>query len=137
MKTSDIIIVQGLSKTYKSGTKAVKNVSFSVKQGEIFGMLGPNGAGKTSTLEILETIAEKDSGNVIINGYDLDTQPAKIKNSIGVQLQAGGFPPSLTLVELLQMFADIYDTKIKPLDLLKEFQLEDKKKSQPEELSGG
>lgn len=137
MQPQSIIQVKKLTKIYPSGTQAVKNVSFSVQRGEIFGLLGPNGAGKTSTLEILETLSPKNSGEVIINGFNLDRDANRIKHSIGVQLQSGGFIPLLNLVELLNMFADIYSTKIDPHALLKEFDLQDKAKAKPDELSGG
>src|SRR3990170_5328385 len=95
-----IISIRNLVKNY--GTfEAVKNISFDVYQGEIFGLLGQNGAGKSTTLEIIETLREKTSGEVIVNGFNLDKDPDEIKKIIGVQLQAAGFYPNLRLSELI------------------------------------
>ena len=94
-----IISVKNLQKQYGS-FEAVKGISFEVYEGEIFGLLGPNGAGKSTTLEIIETLRSKTSGEVIVNGMDLDKEPDNIKKIIGVQLQSSGFYPGLTLVEL-------------------------------------
>ena len=95
-----IISIKDLVKNYGS-FKAVKGISFDVYEGEIFGLLGPNGAGKSTTLEIIETLREKTSGKVIVNGIDLDKQPDEIKKIIGVQLQSSGYYPNLNLTELI------------------------------------
>ncbi|RYZ45195.1 MAG: ABC transporter ATP-binding protein [Chitinophagaceae bacterium] len=89
-----IISVQDLVKNYGS-FQAVKGISFDVYEGEIFGLLGPNGAGKSTTLEIIETLREKTSGQVVVNGHDIDKAPNEIKKIIGVQLQTSGFYPNL------------------------------------------
>ena len=81
-----IISVKNLKKTYGS-FEAVKGISFDVFEGEIFGLLGPNGAGKSTTLEIIEALRDKTSGEVIVNGINLDKDPDSIKKVIGVQLQ--------------------------------------------------
>ena len=82
-----IIEVKNLVKNY--GTfQAVKGISFDVMEGEIFGLLGPNGAGKSITLEIIETLRDKTSGEVIVDGHNLDTSPNRIKKIVGVQLQS-------------------------------------------------
>ena len=81
-----IISVKNLVKNY-GNFQAVKSISFEVKKGEIFGLLGPNGAGKSTTLEIIETLRTKTSGEVIVDGLNLDKQPNEIKKIIGVQLQ--------------------------------------------------
>lgn len=73
-----IISVKNLVKKYGDFT-AVNGISFEVHQGEIFGLLGPNGAGKSTTLEIIETLREKTSGEVIVDGIKLDTNPNAIK----------------------------------------------------------
>ncbi len=90
-----IISVKNLQKHYGS-FEAVKGISFDVYEGEIFGLLGPNGAGKSTTLEIIETLRIKTSGEVIVDGMDLDKEPDNIKKIIGVQLQSSGFYPGLT-----------------------------------------
>jgi ABC-2 type transport system ATP-binding protein len=131
-----IISVKELVKHYGS-FEAVKGISFDVFQGEIFGLLGPNGAGKSTTLEIIETLRTKTAGRVLVNGFDLDTQPNSIKKIIGVQLQSSGFYPGLTLLELIDLFAGLYNRDVKGMDLLKTVNLEDKAKNKYKDLSGG
>lgn len=132
----NIITVENLVKKYGNFT-AVDHLSFEVKRGEIFGLLGPNGAGKTTTLEIIETLKEKTSGEIRIDGLNIDDKPQEIKKIIGVQLQAAGFYPNLNLTELLQLFAGLYDVKINTDELLEKFNLKDKAKNKFKELSGG
>jgi ABC-2 type transport system ATP-binding protein len=131
-----IISVEHLVKNY--GTfEAVKGISFEVYENEVFGLLGPNGAGKSTTLEIIETLREKTSGRIIVAGIDLDQQPQEIKKIIGVQLQTSGYYPNLTLVELVDLFAGLYNQKVNALELLDMVNLRDKAKSKVKELSGG
>lgn len=131
-----IISVKDLVKDY--GTfKAVKSISFDVFEGEIFGLLGPNGAGKSTTLEIIETLRDKTSGSVIVDGIDLDKNPAAIKKIIGVQLQTSGFYPGLNLLELIRLFSGLYNRKVDPMQLLQKVNLEEKAKNKAKELSGG
>ncbi len=131
-----IISVQNLTKNY-GNFKAVNDISFDVKEGEIFGLLGPNGAGKSTTLEIIETLREKTSGKVIVNGLDLDKSPGEIKKIIGVQLQSSGFYPNLNLLELIKLFSGLYNREVDGMELLKKVNLEDKAKNKSKELSGG
>jgi ABC-2 type transport system ATP-binding protein len=131
-----IIKVTDLHKKY-GDFEAVRGLSFEVLQGEIFGLLGPNGAGKSTTLEIIETLREKTSGQVWVDGFDLDKEPNEIKKIIGVQLQTSGYYPGLNLVELLQLFAGLYNRVIDPMHLLDAVNLRDKAKVKFKELSGG
>ncbi len=131
-----MIKVSDLKKSYNS-FQAVKGISFHVHEGEIFGLLGPNGAGKSTTLEIMETLREKTSGEITIGGFNLDKEPNEIKKIIGVQLQTSGFYPGLKLVELIELFNGLYNKKVDPLELLKKVNLEDKAKSLYKSLSGG
>jgi len=131
-----IIEVKGLQKKY-GDFEAVKGISFSVQEGEIFGLLGPNGAGKSTTLEIMETLRAKTSGEVWVDGWNLDTSPNDIKKIIGVQLQTSGYYPSLNLTELIMLFAGLYDEEVDPLVLLDSVNLRDKAKAKYKELSGG
>ncbi|HVX48584.1 MAG TPA: ABC transporter ATP-binding protein [Chitinophagaceae bacterium] len=131
-----IISVKDLVKRYGK-LDAVKGISFEVYEGEIFGLLGPNGAGKSTTLEIIETLRDKTSGQVTVDGIDLDKQPNEIKKIIGVQLQTSGYYPNLNLVELLHLFAGLYNKKIDAHQLLETVNLTDKAKSKFKELSGG
>jgi ABC-2 type transport system ATP-binding protein len=131
-----IIVVDDLKKDYGS-FQAVKGISFEVFEGEIFGLLGPNGAGKSTTLEIIETLREKSSGKIIVDGLDLDKDPGSIKKIIGVQLQTSGFYPGLNLIELINLFAGLYNQKVDPMEFLRLVNLEDKAKNKFKELSGG
>ena len=123
-----IISVSNLVKKYGDFT-AVNNISFEVKEGEIFGILGPNGAGKTTTLEIMETLKDQTEGRIIIDGVNITEHPWEVKRRIGVQLQSSNFYPQLTLVELLKMFAAMYDVEVKPMVMLRKVELEDTEKS--------
>ncbi len=131
-----IISVKNLVKNYGE-FQAVKSISFDVYEGEIFGLLGPNGAGKSTTLEIIETLRQKTSGTIIVDGIDLDKDPAAIKKIIGVQLQTSGFYPGINLVELIQLFGGLYNRTVDPIALLKKVNLEDKAKNKAKQLSGG
>lgn len=131
-----IISVKNLVKNYGS-FNAVKGISFEVYEGEIFGLLGPNGAGKSTTLEIMETLRSKTSGEIMIDGFNLDKHPEDIKRIIGVQLQTSGFYPGLNLVELINLFGGLYNQPVNPMELLRKVNLEDKAKNKTKELSGG
>lgn len=132
----EIVEVKNLQKVYGK-TKVVKNISFSVQKGEIFGILGPNGAGKTTTLEMIEALRPIDGGKVIIDGHDVSKEPHTIKGIIGVQPQTASFEEKTKLTELLKFFASTYGEKIDPMNLLRDVQLEEKASSYAENLSGG
>jgi ABC-2 type transport system ATP-binding protein len=131
-----IIEVKNLVKRY-GDQEAVKGISFEVMEGEIFGLLGPNGAGKSTTLEIMETLRDKTSGEVNIAGFCLDKEDAKIKTVIGVQLQTSGFYPGLNLTELIQLFNGLYNEHADPIELLRRVNLEDRAFAIYKDLSGG
>jgi ABC-2 type transport system ATP-binding protein len=132
----EIIVVKNLHKKYGE-FHAVKGISFEVFEGEIFGLLGPNGAGKSTTLEIIETLRPKTSGQVFVDGINLDEQPNEIKKRIGVQLQASGYYPGLNLVELIHLFGGLYNEEVDAMALLEKVNLKDKAKAKYKELSGG
>lgn len=134
--TNTIIRVENLIKKYENFT-AVDNLTFSVQEGEIFGLLGPNGAGKTTTLEIIETLRKKNSGDVWVAGMNIDKQATDIKKIIGVQLQAAGYYPNLTLVETIKLFAGLYNEDVDPMALLDTVNLKDKASNKYKQLSGG
>ncbi|HUI00160.1 MAG TPA: ATP-binding cassette domain-containing protein [Nitrososphaerales archaeon] len=92
----DIIKVENLVVVYSDGTKAVDDVSFSVKTGEFFGFLGPNGAGKSTMIKTLTTLLHKTSGHVSVAGCDLDKSPREIRRSIGVLNQETSIDVDLT-----------------------------------------
>lgn len=131
-----IISVKELVKDY-GNFRAVKGISFEVSEGEIFGLLGPNGAGKSTTLEIIETLRTKTSGEVMVDGFNLDKQPGEIKKIIGVQLQTSGYYPGLNLLQLIQLFCGLYNRDVDPMELLDMVNLRDKAKAKVKELSGG
>lgn len=131
-----VISVRNLVKRYGNFT-AVKDISFDVFPGEIFGLLGPNGAGKSTTLEIMETLREKTSGSISIKGLDTDRDRSAIKKIIGVQLQASGYYPSLNLTELIELFSGLYNRHTDARELLQRVNLTDKAKSKYKQLSGG
>ena len=133
---SNIIEVNKLVKRYGE-LVAVDGISFAVQEGEIFGLLGPNGAGKSTTLEIIETLRTKTAGEVQVAGYSLDDAPGAIKKLIGVQLQSSGYYPGLNLIQLIELFAGLYNASVDPMQLLAKVNLQDKAKAKVKELSGG
>jgi ABC-2 type transport system ATP-binding protein len=133
---SAIIEVRNLTKKYGDFT-AVNAISFSVEKGETFGILGPNGAGKTTTLEMIEGLKTPTSGTITLDGKDVEKETDAVKAVIGVQLQASTFFENLNLVELLDVFAAMYNVTTDPMELLREVELTDKAKNQVKELSGG
>lgn len=136
MNKHAIIQVKNLVKNY-GDFKAVKGISFDVYEGEIFGLLGPNGAGKTTTLEIIETLRDETEGDVIVDNFSINKNPQQIKSIIGVQLQQAGFYPGLNLIEILELFAGLYNVEISPIKILELVGLVDKAKTKYASLSGG
>jgi ABC-2 type transport system ATP-binding protein len=134
--TEAIISVKNLTKKYGE-VEAVKGISFDVYEGEIFGLLGPNGAGKSTTLEIIETLRAKTSGEVWVDGMNIDTRPDAIKKLIGVQLQTSGYYPGLHLTDLIHLFSGLYNRTTDVSALLRLVNLQDKAKAKFKELSGG
>lgn len=136
---SSILQVEDLSVSYGS-FKAVKNISFDVKAGEIFGFLGPNGAGKTSTLSAVEGLLKPQSGKITIAGFNTEEKPLHAKANMGVQLQSTSFQPELTVSEIIKLYAGIYCidlTKEKLQNILTEIKLEGSSTKKIKELSGG
>ena len=139
----NIIEVRNLLKSYplpgnkKETFNAVDGITFNIKVSEIYGILGPNGAGKTTTLEMLEGLNDIDGGSALINGLDVSTNVFKVKEIIGVQLQANEYFDKLNLTELLILFGKLYSEEIDSDDLLKKVDLLGKSNAKPEELSGG
>lgn len=130
------ICVEHLTKKFGS-LIAVNDISFEVKQGEIFGMLGPNGAGKTTTLEITEGLQEPTSGRTFVLGFDSHAESDKVKQKIGIQLQASAYFDFLTLREILDLFASFYGSTVDADTVLNSVGLLDKKNSLVKHLSGG
>lgn len=134
-----ILKVSGLNVQYGNFT-AVKDVSFDVRKGEIFGLLGPNGAGKTSTLSAIEGLVKFQAGSVVVDGYDAREKPLYARAAMGVQLQSTSFQPELKVSEILELYAGIYGVafnKSKLDDILKEIKLEESASKRFGQLSGG
>src|SRR5689334_714924 len=131
-----IIEVENLRKSYGS-TVAVDDVSFSVEEGEIFGILGPNGAGKTTTVECVEGLRHRDGGQVRVLGHDPDRDRAALTRVVGVQLQESGLQDRIRVREALDLFATFYDDPVPAGELLAELQLTEVAGAAYGKLSGG
>lgn len=140
-----VIEVKNLQKTYKlaKGKEllAVRNISFDVHKGEIFGILGPNGAGKTTTLEIVECLKPQTSGTIKVLGFDNLKEQNEIKKRIGVQLQSSQYLHHLSLGELIDLFSSFYhrgsSSSSERISLLQMVGLEEKENEEFSNLSGG
>src|SRR5262244_1567443 len=136
MTANPILQVENLEKRYDD-VHAVRGVSFSVEQGEVFGLLGPNGAGKTSTIEVLEGLRVPDGGRISVCGLDPQKNPNELKREIGAALQSTSLPDKIRVSEALRLFASFYQRRRKPEELLKRFGLEEKREVFYSQLSGG
>lgn len=136
-----IIEIENLSKKFGK-LAAVEGISFSVNQGEIFGFLGPNGAGKSTTIKVLSTLLKPTSGKAVLAGYDVLSQAAKVRQSIGMVFQDPSLDNRLTAEENLIFHAMMYNI---PGHLLKErmemvlemVDLADRRRSLVKTFSGG
>jgi ABC-2 type transport system ATP-binding protein len=130
------LIVQNLKKDY-GHVHAVKNVSFEVKEGEIFGLIGPNGAGKTTTLESILGLTSYDSGTISVFGVDLALSPEEAKQYIGAQLQSSQLPDVMTPLQAIKLCASFYKQSESALDIIDRFHLREKMNANFASLSGG
>jgi ABC-2 type transport system ATP-binding protein len=117
--------------------RAVDGVSLAIEAGEVFGILGPNGAGKTTTLEMIEGLTDIDEGEALIDGLSVKAQPNKVKEIIGVQLQANEYFDHLSIADLLRLFSRLFHRDEDPKKLLARVNLEEKAEAKPAALSGG
>ena len=132
-----IIELRELTKYYGDYC-AVNKVNLKIPAGICFGILGPNGAGKTTLLEMVEGISRKTSGNIYINGMDLDKEMKRIQPLINVQLQENNYFDYITIEKLLKFFLELYPkSKNTPLILLDKVGLIPNRKSIYQDLSGG
>jgi ABC-2 type transport system ATP-binding protein len=131
-----VIQVEDLYKSY-GAVEAVRGVSFAVEEGEVFGLLGPNGAGKTSCVEILEGLRTADRGKVRVCGLDPETSGERFKEKIGAVLQSTALPDKLRVKEAIELFAQFYRKRASTDDLLRRFQLDEKRDAFYSHLSGG
>ncbi len=105
------VLVQGLAKTFfdeaRGEVRAVQGIDFECRAGEIFGLLGANGAGKTTTLRMLSTILAPTSGNALILGHDVITEPQAVRRHLGFYSASTALYPRLTARETIEFFARI------------------------------
>lgn len=130
------IEVQSLYKYYGK-IKAVDGISFTVEEGEIFGMVGPNGAGKTTTIECVEGLRQPDKGQIRVLGLDPHRDGYQLRERIGIQLQEAALPERLKVWEALDLFGSFYSRRLRPDFLLEQMGLMEKRLSPFEKLSGG
>ncbi len=136
-----IIDVKNLSK-YFNGFCAVDDISFDVQQGEVFGFLGPNGAGKTTTIRMLTTVLPPSSGTITIKEWQRGKQDLKIKQIMGVVPEMANVYNDLTALQNLSLMGELYDVSKqvrteRAENLLKKFQIFDKKNSKAKQFSKG
>ena len=137
------LTVENLTKIYsknKSSTKALDNINFEVKQGEVFGLLGPNGAGKTTFLSILGGTVTKSEGKINVWGFDIDENPRQVRASIGIVPQEVNLDAFFSPKKLLELQAGLYGVPKKERitdTILKMVSLEDKAEAYSRSLSGG
>ena len=136
------IIINGLTKTYRNGVKALKGINLEIKKGSFFALLGPNGAGKSTLINILASLVIKSAGSVAVMGYDSETQSANIKQQLGLMPQEVNMGIFERLDNILLNQAGYYgiprSVAIERMDkLLAQLSLTGKKKSIIRNLSGG
>ena len=132
----NVIEVNHLTKRY-GDRAAVDGVSFSVEEGEIFGILGPNGAGKTTTVESIAGLRSPDGGTISVLGLDPRRDRERLRSLVGVQLQESELPDRMTVGEALDLFASFYEEPADPRTLIADLGLEDKRDTAYRHLSGG
>ena len=131
-----VIEIDHLRKQYR-GHVAVDDLSFTVEQGEIFGILGPNGAGKTTTVEIIEGLRTPDGGTVRVLGLDPRRDRAELRRRVGAQLQESELPEKLKVREAMELYGSFYDRPADAERLLDDLGLADQPDSSYGKLSGG
>jgi ABC-2 type transport system ATP-binding protein len=131
-----VIEVEGLRKRY-GDTVAVDDVSFTVEEGEIFGILGPNGAGKTTTVESIVGLRKPDSGRIRVLGLDPQRDRAELHELVGAQLQESGLPDKLRVGEAVDLYASFYPNPADGEGLLATLGLAEKPATPYRKLSGG
>jgi ABC-2 type transport system ATP-binding protein len=131
-----VVEIEHLRKTY-GAFAAVDDISFTVAEGEIFGILGPNGAGKTTTVECAVGLRSPDSGTIRLMGLDPRADRARVREIVGVQLQESAFPAKLRVGEILEEFRSFYRQPADLNELTEAFGLADKRRAYYRSLSGG
>ena len=138
-KGEPIVVVKEISKSYGK-VEALKEVSFAVEQGEVFGLIGPDGAGKSTLFRILTTLLLADKGTATVNGLDVVTDYKQIRTKVGYMPGRFSLYQDLSVEENLEFFATVFHTLIQEnYDLIKDIyqQIEPFKKRRAGALSGG
>jgi ABC-2 type transport system ATP-binding protein len=130
------VSITNLVKQYGS-LLAVDDVSFSIREGEIFGIIGPNGAGKTTTVECISGLRVPDSGSISVYGLSPQRDRDKVREFLGVQLQESALPPRLKVGEALELFAAFYENPLDPRGVLESLGIKDIERAAFKNLSGG
>jgi ABC-2 type transport system ATP-binding protein len=136
MNATEVVTVQHLVKRY-ANVLAVNDVSFSIREGEIFGIIGPNGAGKTTSVECISGLRAPDAGSISVYGFSPRDDRNKIREVVGVQLQQSALPPRLRVGEAVRLFASFYANPLDPDELLEELSIKQCENSAFKNLSGG
>ena len=137
----NLLEVKKLSKTYRNGRKALDNLNFHVKKGEILGFLGPNGAGKSTTINILSTLLQSDEGEIIFFN-DKNLSIKDVKKQLGIVPQELAIYEDISAAQNVKFFASLYGVKKSEINekvenALKKVGLEDRKDDKPSTFSGG
>ncbi len=134
--SDSVVTVQHLAKRYGS-LVAVNDVSFSIREREIFGIIGPNGAGKTTAVECISGLRVPDSGSISVYGLSPQKDRDRIREFVGVQLQESALPPRLKVGEAIRLFASFYPNPLDPNELLDTLGIKKIENSAFKSLSGG
>jgi ABC-2 type transport system ATP-binding protein len=126
--------VKDLTKRY-GNLVAVDQVSFTIREGEIFGLLGPNGAGKTTTIEMIEALRTPDAGSIRVCNIDVPKGADKVKEIIGVQLQSTSVYEKIRVAEVIDLFGGYYHKSLPTGEILQQMSLDEKRNSLVESLS--
>jgi ABC-2 type transport system ATP-binding protein len=132
----NVLAVNHLRKVYGS-TVAVDDVSFSIVEGEVFGIIGPNGAGKTTTVECISGLRVPDGGFVTVFGLNPKNDRDELRKCVGVQLQESSLPPRIKVGEALDLFAAFYPDPLDSRELLEQLGISEKRNATFKKLSGG
>ncbi len=115
-KLADVLKAEGLSKSYKKGVMAVKDVSFTVGEGEIFALIGPNGAGKTSTIRMISTLIKPTGGDAFVNGHSIISEPDKVRQAITYLPDEAGAYKTMTGMDYLYFMAGLFSADKDEID---------------------
>ena len=137
-----VVVIDKLQKVYENGTEALKSISFSVEEGEIFGLIGVNGAGKTTLIRIITTMLRATSGTTTIYGLDPVAEPEKVRSIIGVLPQESGMYGEFSIWENLSFIAEMQGVpkeqiKRRVYEVCKIMDIVDRVEDRTDQLSGG